>query len=300
MMMPVRRDVRFALPADRISDWHQDGPAVTHFMNALSLMFPAGERFFMDAVRHYRDQITDPELKQQIAGFIGQEAMHTREHVEYNDLMQADGLPAHELDQWLWKFLAVLRKVFGAKYALATTISLEHYTAMFADRVLKDPDGTVGGVTGYQQMWMWHAFEEAEHKAVSYDVWSAVMTSGLRNYIARTGNMLIVTAIFWSVTLYFHTRLLLAHRRQHGKIGIFNMLRLVRFVWGPRKGVIPRLLKEYVEYFKPGFHPWDQDNREQLDKFESLIGGINQSNQVYAPDMQPRRVPLHPGAQALV
>ena len=47
-MMPIRRDVRFALPPDRICDWNDQGPAVTHFLNALSLMFPAGERFFMD------------------------------------------------------------------------------------------------------------------------------------------------------------------------------------------------------------------------------------------------------------
>ncbi|MCA3859791.1 MAG: metal-dependent hydrolase, partial [Burkholderia sp.] len=83
-MMPVRRDIRFALPPERARDWHVQGVPVTHFMNALSLLFPAGERFFMDSVRNYRDQIEDPELKKQVIGFIGQEAMHTREHIEYN------------------------------------------------------------------------------------------------------------------------------------------------------------------------------------------------------------------------
>ncbi|MGO4611605.1 metal-dependent hydrolase, partial [Variovorax sp. 2RAF20] len=82
-MMPVRRDVHPHLPPARISDWHERGPHVTHFINALSIFFPAGERFFMDSVRHYRDQLTDPELKRAVAGFIGQEAMHTREHILY-------------------------------------------------------------------------------------------------------------------------------------------------------------------------------------------------------------------------
>ncbi len=94
-MLPIRRDLRFALPAERIKDWHEQGPFITHFFNALSLLFPQGELFFMDSVRHYRQRIDDPELKQQIQGFIGQEAMHSREHVAYNDLMQAAGLPAH-------------------------------------------------------------------------------------------------------------------------------------------------------------------------------------------------------------
>lgn len=79
-MLPVRRDIRFALPPERICDWHKDGPAVTLFFDALSLKFPAGERFFIESVRHYRDRIDDPELKQQVLGFIGQEEIG-RAHV---------------------------------------------------------------------------------------------------------------------------------------------------------------------------------------------------------------------------
>jgi len=95
-MMPVRRDLRFNLPPERACDWHAQGSHVTHFFNALSLLFPAGERFFMDSVRHYRDDIDDPVLKKQVLGFIGQEAMHTREHVEYNDLLQQAGPAAYQ------------------------------------------------------------------------------------------------------------------------------------------------------------------------------------------------------------
>ncbi|MCO8648851.1 metal-dependent hydrolase, partial [Burkholderia multivorans] len=46
-VMPVRRDLRFDLPVERAKDWHGLGSHVTHFFNALSLLFPAGERFFM-------------------------------------------------------------------------------------------------------------------------------------------------------------------------------------------------------------------------------------------------------------
>ncbi|HEX4844110.1 MAG TPA: metal-dependent hydrolase, partial [Limnobacter sp.] len=60
-VMPVRRDVKLNLPEHKVGNWHERGPHVSHFLNALSLFFPAGERMFMDAVRNYRDQITDPE-----------------------------------------------------------------------------------------------------------------------------------------------------------------------------------------------------------------------------------------------
>lgn len=175
-MMPVRRDIRFALPPERAKDWHVQGVPVTHFMNALSLLFPAGERFFMDSVRNYRDRIEDPELKKQVLGFIGQEAMHTREHIEYNDLLQSSGLPAHKLDKRLWTILGWFKKALPHSMQLAITIALEHYTAILANQLLSGHEHRIdGSVEGYQQMWMWHAMEETEHKAVSYDVWTTVM-----------------------------------------------------------------------------------------------------------------------------
>jgi len=67
-MLPIRRDIRFALPAERIKNWHEQGPVVSHFFNALSLLFPQGELFFMDSVRHYRGQIDDAELKKRSRG----------------------------------------------------------------------------------------------------------------------------------------------------------------------------------------------------------------------------------------
>ena len=65
-VIPVRRDVKINLDESRINNWHEAGEHVTHFFNALSVLFPAGERLFMDSVRAYKDQVTDPELKQAI------------------------------------------------------------------------------------------------------------------------------------------------------------------------------------------------------------------------------------------
>src|SRR3546814_7728897 len=58
-----------------------------YFFNALSLFFPDGERFFIHAVRHYRAQIVEPQLQQAVTAFIGQEAMHGREHTECNEML---------------------------------------------------------------------------------------------------------------------------------------------------------------------------------------------------------------------
>src|SRR3546814_6631164 len=95
----------------RISDWSSDvcssdlheGPLSRHFVEGdilqshilavLSATFPKGEQFFVDSVRNFRDQITDEELRRQVAGFIGQETMHGREHDRFNEVLGQLGYP---------------------------------------------------------------------------------------------------------------------------------------------------------------------------------------------------------------
>ena len=70
-------------------DWHGGDPFKTAIFNALSITFPVGERFFIDAVRAFHDDITDPQLLLDLRGFIGQEAIHAREHQRYNERLCA-------------------------------------------------------------------------------------------------------------------------------------------------------------------------------------------------------------------
>ena len=73
------RHLHFDVSEDLKTFWHGDDAFRTAFFNALSLQFPDGEQQFINAVRLYRDRIDDPKLKVEIRGFIGQEALHSRE-----------------------------------------------------------------------------------------------------------------------------------------------------------------------------------------------------------------------------
>ncbi|PRG82054.1 metal-dependent hydrolase [Burkholderia multivorans] len=279
-VMPVRRDLRFDLPVERAKDWHGLGSHVTHFFNALSLLFPAGERFFMDSVRHYRDRIDDPVLKRQVLGFIGQEAMHTREHVEYNELMQANRLPARKLDRRVWKVLGFMKRVLPHSVQLAHTVAAEHYTAMLADWILRDPTRLDGSVDGYRQMWIWHALEETEHKAVSFDVWNSVMAPGLRRYLIRIGVYLVTTLTFWPTVFLMHVTLLWRDRAAPHPLR--GLLRTIAFLYGPRYGLFPRIAGEWLSYFRPAFHPWDHDNRHHLARVDALVAAYGDHDRAAA------------------
>src|SRR5690606_27734317 len=94
---PRRMDFEFAEDTKRY--WYRDSAFLTTFWTTLSTLFPEGETFFVDSVRNYRDQVTDPILKAQVAGFIGQEAMHSKEHAAFNELADKHGFPAANLDR---------------------------------------------------------------------------------------------------------------------------------------------------------------------------------------------------------
>ncbi|MGB1582030.1 MAG: metal-dependent hydrolase [Nevskiales bacterium] len=270
--MPTRRDLKFNLPADKISDWHGDGKHISAFLNALSMLFPVGERFFMDSVRNYRDQVTDPELQKAVTAFIGQEAMHGREHEEYNDALYATSPAAERMERFVAVLLKTVQKAAPQSSQLAATTALEHFTAIMAHGLLQDPRILENADASFAKIWNWHALEETEHKAVAYDVWATVTNN--RNpirYVERTGALLVASAILWPVVGVTYLGIL---REQRELTNIKGWRTFLRFTVG-EIGYFRRMALNWAEYFKPGFHPWDQDNRHFLDQIDTLVAEVN-------------------------
>ncbi|ERJ19120.1 Putative membrane protein [Salinisphaera shabanensis E1L3A] len=269
-VVPERRDLHFLPPEDRIHDWHVLGAHMTQFMNALSLFFPAGERMFIDAVRDYREEIPDPDLKKAATAFIGQEAIHSREHKEYNDLMERQGLPAAQLDAFVWSFLDFIKKRTPRSFPLSATIALEHFTALMGNSILDYPETMEGSQEDYKRMWQWHALEEIEHKSVAFDVYDRCIGRGPRAYAERATGMVVATAIFWPLVAYFYYRMSRASvecRKEgwRGHLKVFNTL------FGSSPGVLRRQIPEWAAYFRYGFHPWQQNNSHHLKLIDDLV-----------------------------
>ena len=267
-VQPTRRDIHFKLPAERISDWHPGGPHVAHLVNTLSLFFPVGERFFIESVRNYRDRITDPELKKAVTAFIGQEAMHGREHDEYNKAL-FDAVPATVgMERFVANLLGWAQKNLPKSTQLSATIALEHFTAILADGILKDPRTLEDADPAFAALLRWHALEETEHKAVAFDVWRAVTRRGPREYLGRTSGQVFATLILWSITFPFHLRILAAQ----GKLTDMKGWRLFARHYFGEIGLLRKLVGPWFDYFRPDFHPWDHDNRQFLTQLEEFSG----------------------------
>ncbi|HYW02424.1 MAG TPA: metal-dependent hydrolase [Gammaproteobacteria bacterium] len=259
-----RRDLHFNIDSSLPRYWHSGDPWISHFFNGLSVMFPDGERFFIDSVRHYRDRIEDPKLLEQVRGFIGQEAMHGREHQEYNETLQALGLRVDVLEARLRKLLKFVRENAPHQEQLAATCALEHFTAIMADVALRNPEVFENVHPVYQALWRWHSIEETEHKAVAFDVYKA-MFPGRKGYLRRVSTMASTTIMFLWRILRHHVHLL----RQDGQLrNLRSFARCFRFLW-IRPGFLRKMIPAYFAYYRPGFHPWQHDNRRYVEQWKA-------------------------------
>lgn len=266
-LIPVRRNLSFHLPHHRISNWNAGGTHWTHFLNTLSVFFPAGERFFIQSVRHYRDRISDPQLKQAVAAFIGQEAFHTREHEDYNQAMTEAGLHADQMEKAVEELLALAQARLPRPLQLAVTVSLEHLTAMMAELVLTDEYFFKGSDPRFHALWQWHAMEETEHKGVAYDVYEQAVGTGPVAYAMRTGTFLAANLVFWTLFYRYYVKVLNADGEL---LNLRGWLTSLNYQFGPQ-GLLSRMVPEWLDFFRPGFHPWDKDNRHHLNRAEALM-----------------------------
>lgn len=239
--------------------WAGGDPMFSAFFAALSTIFPDGERFFIFSLRNYLDQISDPGLKEAMRGFIGQEAMHGRIHQAYNQWLAQKGYPMEFPLMATKQGMLWLRKT-PPKVQLACTAAFEHFTALFGEFVTnQDPEAVQEMATWDPTMykiWLWHGIEENEHKSVAFDAFQNVGGS----YVLRSAVMLVVSLFVMLLLMVLIGRFLQADGQFRPSVLYHGLKRMWSKPGYLRKAVLP-----WLAFFKPGFHPWERDNRKQLE-----------------------------------
>lgn len=263
-----RRKIDFDFDPEKIPlDYYGSDTFKSLVMTALSNVFPEGERFFVDSVLHYKDAIEDdPDLAAAVKGFAAQEGMHSRAHAAFNAMARAQGLEVtKDLERKVKHLLRFRRKTAIPERRLAVTCALEHFTAIMAEQLLTDTAHRESLHPTVRDLWVWHALEESEHKAVAFDVFRKVSGS----YAVRAQVMVVATVFFVGFITYSHVRLCAAR----GVLGdVRGHLRTFDYLW-LRRGLFRRLIPAYLDYFRPGFHPDDRDTTALLaDWRERLFG----------------------------
>ena len=262
------RDRRFGRETATPRLWHGGRVEATAIYNALSTTFPAGEAFFVDSVRAFRDG-APPKLADEIKGFTTQEAIHSREHDAFNKRAMQSGYDLSKLEAQVEKRLAITRDR-PPVVNVAATMALEHFTAIIAHELLANRRHLAGAEQETADLWRWHAVEEIEHKGVAYDTWLHATRHWPRwkRWKVKAKVMLYVTRNF----VVDRTAGSLELMRQDGVTGLRAWALFLWYVW-IRPGMFRKIAGAWVKFFLPGFHPWNEDDRHLLGAYDRIAGG---------------------------
>ncbi len=262
--LKVRR-MDFEFSDDIPEFWFDNDPFKTLLLAAMSGGFPEGERFFIDSVRHFQDRVTDPGLREAIRAFIGQEGHHSKEHKTLNDFFTRRGLPIDKIDRNVGKFMTWMRDNLSPERQLAHTVAVEHFTAILSELYILNGDALRSMDPRMATIWAWHAVEEAEHKAVAFDVYKATVND---EWI-RVSEMALVTLLFVGFTAYDVYRLL----RRTGHVRDWRMwLRSSNEMWGV-PGHFRKMIPAYLSFYRRSFHPNDIDASVKLARIKAEFLG---------------------------
>lgn len=257
----IPRDIRFNILGNAQKHWLDGDLIRTVLIDGLSVFLPEGERFFIRSLKHYASKLDDKELAAEITGYSVQEAFHTREHEEYNRAMEKLGYDVPAMEKPIRMGFEI---VTDPLHRLAITCAIEHMTATLSTLTLRHPDLLANAAPAYRRLWMWHALEELEHKAVALDVLKAATPnlSGWQRYIVRVLGMNATLLPF----LFLFLRNVPIYARADGvRTGPRFWLRFIWVVF-VYPGYWRRCLPNVLRYYLPGFDPRNKDDAELMRK----------------------------------
>lgn len=236
--------------------WNGGSAVRTHIFNALSFLFPQGERFFIEQARAVAEGINASGVE--LRAFIAQEAIHARQHAQYNAVLEAQGYAnvSAELAQF---FEHRAYRLFSPLTRLAAVCAYEHYTAALGDYVLSYPPALEDAPAELALIWGWHAVEETEHKAVCFDLYKQAGGPWLRRVLMMLLVSVNFSRLFW--------RLYIDLLRRDGALALKHLPRTIaetaRVMAGVH-GIGWYVLGALLRYMSPWFHPWNHDNRQKM------------------------------------
>jgi len=245
--------------------WFANNAVLSLAASVFSIYIPRGEKFFIKSVRYFEDQIGDPDLKEKVSDFIKQEANHYQAHDKFNESMKDKGVDVDAELRTAERMFSLLEKWLPKKTQLGITVFAEHITATGAKQMLKRPEIAKHQDPEVRKLWEWHAAEEIEHKSVAFDVYEAMGCGYIhRMWSVFIGLVIQIPFLFVSIRRVFRTAAsdvsIPQQRREAGK--------LMKEFHPDRRDIVD----EFKLYFKPGFHPWDIDDRPFLNEWYEKHG----------------------------
>ena len=154
-------------------EWGKPDSFATAAMSALSMSFPAGEDFFVEALK--KSYVALPnELKEkwkvEINRFCEEETKHSRAHVIHN---KKNCSAFNLIDKWGPKATRRIAKMDDrdVRHYAAAVAATEHLTTVMGCWLLLNNHILENAPKETRALWIWHAIEEVGHRKVAIDVY---------------------------------------------------------------------------------------------------------------------------------
>lgn len=251
-LMTVRRDLDFFEQGIENKYWFDNDPVKTRLFDALQIVFPVGEKYFIRCVRLYQDQITDQKLKAEVKSFIGQEAEHGKQHRKYNDMLRAQGMPIDDLEAAFEKRINYVFDNRPPEVNIANTAAIEHLTAMMA-KIMFNRKATMANIDPeIRAIWAWHSIEEMEHRAVCYDVMKDIAKVDEKTRVRAMKLASKIVPIFTFKRAFY-----LLRADGFSRLQTLKMLRQgYKWLTG-ENGLFSEIKEDFNAWYNEGFHPDD-------------------------------------------
>ncbi|MGE0219020.1 metal-dependent hydrolase [Mycolicibacterium sp.] len=250
--------------------WIPNDPYGSHAATALNLFVPAAERWFSKVLVDAMEYVRDDVIREEIIGFLGQEAVHASTHEE----VLADYLMRHGIDpqpyvrqiDWiisLYDQRVAAASARGRRRAIASGTHMlcgaEHFTCILGHWALNNRWDQLGADPTLADFYRWHGAEEVEHRHVSYNV---AKYFGMDYLAQAVAGALVTVAVFAMV--FRGTKFLV-----HADPALPN-LGYVRLLWrlraSAKRGSVPTggyLLRSAARMFRRDYDPVDEGSTAQ-------------------------------------
>ncbi|MGJ4754418.1 metal-dependent hydrolase [Leptospira kmetyi] len=248
---PVRKP-KFQFSETVPKHWCGENASLTHVLNAWTILFPEGEKYFIRTMQKYIPELKEGKVKRNAIAFVGQEAQHAGEHKKFWQNLKDQGYKFEGFMNFVvWFAFGLLEKLFSRKMNMAAVAGLEHYTSLVADLGLRS--GLLKQAhPEMRRLFEWHAAEELEHKSAAFDVLQEVT----RSYWIRIIGMSIASTIFFAFTFCA----VLMFLWQDGLLFRWKTRKELFKLMISEEKVLPLTVIAALKYFRFSFHPDQEDN----------------------------------------